>query len=364
MASNVVSWILYFLIVIICIQCQPHKSEHGSAPIDPAIGLADSVDFSEKISVKYAQNFSIENYATHKIAHIHVTSEQRDISFEQKIVFYPRGQKIPTLPQDLKDAWLIEIPLQTVAANDDGEITRLSSLGLKNHIIAMGGGGIYDSDLRKRWEEKKIASIGYSFHQVPKAELSDGERQKIMVARALAQEPELMILDEVTAFLDLPRRVEIMQLLRKLAHDTGKAILLSTHDMDLALRSADRIWLLPKGGDLQVGAPEDLVLNGAFEEAFKSEGVSFNRFSGAFQLEQSTQKSVQLIGEGEEAAWTRRALEREGFSLQDQAELKVEVWGENNHVKWKLEKEAKTQEYDSIYQLISGIRYEEKAGVG
>ena len=80
------------------------------------------------------------------------------------------------------------------------------------------------------------------------SELSDGERQKIMVARALAQEPEVMILDEVTAFLDLPRRVEIMQLLRKLAHETNKAILLSTHDMDLALRSADRLWLLPKGG--------------------------------------------------------------------------------------------------------------------
>ncbi|MEL6252187.1 MAG: ABC transporter ATP-binding protein [Bacteroidota bacterium] len=188
------------------------------------------------------------------------------------------------------------------------------------------------------------------------SELSDGERQKIMVARALAQEPELMILDEVTAFLDLPRRVEIMQLLRKLAHDANKAILLSTHDMDLALRSADRIWLLPKGGHLQVGAPEDLVLNGAFEEAFKSEGVSFNRFSGAFQLEQSSKKSVQLIGEGEAAAWTRRALEREGFSLQDTADLRVKVWGENDQLKWRLEKENQQMEFDSIYQLISGIR--------
>ncbi len=189
------------------------------------------------------------------------------------------------------------------------------------------------------------------------SELSDGERQKIMVARALAQEPELMILDEVTAFLDLPRRVEIMQLLRKLAHEAGKAILLSTHDMDLALRSADWIWLLPKGGNLHVGAPEDLVLNGAFEQAFKSEGVSFNRFSGAFQVQQTSKKYIQLIGEGEEATWTRRALEREGYSLDEKADVSVEILKKDGHPAWKLREGKQIKEFHSIYQLISGIRH-------
>ena len=189
------------------------------------------------------------------------------------------------------------------------------------------------------------------------AELSDGERQKIMVARALAQEPEVMILDEVTAFLDLPRRVEIMQLLRKLAHDTQKAILLSTHDMDLALRSADRIWLLPKGGNLHVGAPEDLVLNGAFEQAFKSEGVSFNRFSGAFQMHQANEQPVQLVGDGEAAAWTRRALEREGLIIQPTAKLMVKVVAHNSQLKWILQLEKQAHEFESIYQLIGGIRH-------
>ncbi|MEM6632148.1 MAG: ABC transporter ATP-binding protein [Bacteroidota bacterium] len=188
------------------------------------------------------------------------------------------------------------------------------------------------------------------------SELSDGERQKIMVARALAQEPELMILDEVTAFLDLPRRVEIMQLLRKLAHSAGKAILLSTHDMDLALRSADRIWLLPKGGKLHVGAPEDLVLNGSFEQAFKSEGVSFNKFSGAFQMQQASEKAAHLIGEGESAAWTRRALEREGFTIQDSADLTIEILIEQGQPRWRVSEGAWFQEFETIYQLISGIR--------
>ncbi|MEM6735124.1 MAG: ABC transporter ATP-binding protein [Bacteroidota bacterium] len=122
-------------------------------------------------------------------------------------------------------------------------------------------------------------------------ELSDGERQKIMIARAFAQEPEVMILDEVTAFLDLPRRVEIIKLLRKMANEGGKSILLSTHDMDLALRGADRIWLLPKGGAMQVGAPEDLVLNGAFQKAFATEGMHFDSQSGAFKIH-STYKTL------------------------------------------------------------------------
>ena len=188
------------------------------------------------------------------------------------------------------------------------------------------------------------------------AELSDGERQKIMVARALAQEPELMILDEVTAFLDLPRRVEIIQLLKKLAHQTGKAILLSTHDMDLALRNADRIWLLPKEGALHVGAPEDLVLNGAFESAFSSEGVSFNRFSGSFQMQQRNEKPIQLVGEGEGLTWTRRALERIGYVVQANAPMKIEVWTDDSLFKWKLLEGEKSFEFDSIYALMTTIR--------
>ena len=103
-----------------------------------------------------------------------------------------------------------------------------------------------------------------------------------MIARALAQEPAVLLLDEPTAFLDLPRRVEIMQLLRRLARDQQRAILLSTHDLDLALRTADRIWLLPGDGSLQAGAPEDLVLSGAFADAFRAEGVAFDPQTGAF----------------------------------------------------------------------------------
>jgi iron complex transport system ATP-binding protein len=190
-------------------------------------------------------------------------------------------------------------------------------------------------------------------------ELSDGERQKILIARALAQEPAVLLLDEPTAYLDLPRRAEIISMLKRLARDTGRAILLSTHDLDLALRNADRIWLLPKGGPLQVGAPEDLVLSGTFEAAFKGEGVMFDPYSGSFRTETTPAGMVDLIGDGLPALWTMRALEREGFCVVrwgTDAPMRVEIIGDNSSPRWRLVGEAFSEEYPSLSALIEAIR--------
>jgi iron complex transport system ATP-binding protein len=149
----------------------------------------------------------------------------------------------------------------------------------------------------------------------PVMALSDGQRQKFMIARALAQESELILLDEPTAFLDLPRRAEMMRLLRHLAAETGRAILLSTHDLDLALRSADTLWLLADGR-MHVGTPEDLVISGAFEAAFQSEGVTFDRSTGAFSVEREHGRAVLVRGHGIPHTWTRRALKRAGYTLE------------------------------------------------
>jgi iron complex transport system ATP-binding protein len=99
-------------------------------------------------------------------------------------------------------------------------------------------------------------------------EMSDGEQQRVLLAKALAQDTPLIILDEPTAHLDLPNRISMMHLLRNLAGKTGKAILFSSHDLDLALQVADQLWLLKKGGELITGSPDQLRSGAVFENVF------------------------------------------------------------------------------------------------
>jgi iron complex transport system ATP-binding protein len=181
-------------------------------------------------------------------------------------------------------------------------------------------------------------------------ELSDGERQKIMIARALAQEPAVMLLDEPTAFLDLPRRVEILYLLRTLARETQRAILLSTHDLDLALRCADQVWLMTQDGKINTGSPEDLVLSGAFGRAFASMGAHFDGETGTFSISAPSIGAVNLVGEGTTALWTARALEREGFHLDPMSKTVIEVDGEQQ--RWKTTIGGTSTEHASIYHLL------------
>ncbi len=114
--------------------------------------------------------------------------------------------------------------------------------------------------------------------------LSDGERQRVMVARALAQTPRLMILDEITAFLDLPSRVEIMALLRSRAKAKGQVILLSSHDLDLSLQLADNVWLLDGAGGFAVGVPDALSRSGAVGRAFDTGAIRYSPSQGRFEI--------------------------------------------------------------------------------
>jgi iron complex transport system ATP-binding protein len=177
------------------------------------------------------------------------------------------------------------------------------------------------------------------------AELSDGQRQKVLIARALAQVAphddvhtatvagSALLLDEPTAFLDVPRRAELMRALRGLAHQQGLAVLLSTHDLELALRCADALWLLSAAGALAQGAPEDLALSGALGAAFDGEGVRFDVARGAFVLHDGPTRPIALHGDGDAVTrrWTARALERIGYHLSDDAPQAIELRGGGWH---------------------------------
>lgn len=106
--------------------------------------------------------------------------------------------------------------------------------------------------------------------------LSDGERQKVMIAKALAQQTPIIFLDEPTAFLDFPSKVEVMQLLRRLAREMEKTIFMSTHDLELALQVADTIWLMHKDG-LNVGTAKELAAEGVLSQFVERSGIEFDR---------------------------------------------------------------------------------------
>jgi ABC-type cobalamin/Fe3+-siderophores transport system ATPase subunit len=274
--------------------------------------------------------------------------------------------------------------------------------------------------------------------------LSDGESQKVMLARALAQDTPLMMLDEPTAHLDLPSRIQLMQLLHQLARQTNKGILISTHELDLAMQVADEVWLLQAGpvaeggergfgaeegrrregvgfsgrgfrgrkeegrgfrgevdgdgqrglgeqGDgeglseegmrregvgqrgeggehggvgqrgggtgsfLHRGTPEDLVLNGTFEAAFDKEGIFFDRATGAFRIHQGNGKKITLAGEGVPAFWTRRALQRQGFTVADGQARCIRILEENGRTSWVLEYGDQRESHASIGSLLSAL---------
>jgi len=105
--------------------------------------------------------------------------------------------------------------------------------------------------------------------------LSDGERQKVMIAKALAQQTPVIYLDEPTAFLDFPSKVEMMQLLRRLAREQQKTIFLSTHDFELALQVADTLWLMESQG-ISMGTPCELADSGALARYVERPGIIFD----------------------------------------------------------------------------------------
>ena len=115
--------------------------------------------------------------------------------------------------------------------------------------------------------------------------LSDGERQKVMIAKALAQQTPIIYLDEPTAFLDYPTKVDMLLLLRRISRESGKTVFLSTHDLELALQVADVVWLMERGGKLSIGAPHELASQGVLTRFVeRSSGVKFDVASMAVSV--------------------------------------------------------------------------------
>jgi len=190
------------------------------------------------------------------------------------------------------------------------------------------------------------------------SELSDGEKQRVMIARALAQDTPFMLLDEPTAHLDLPNRIEMMRMLNELAKRTGKAILVSTHELDLAMQWADTIWLMDKMGNVFTGIPEDIVLSGKIADIFCNRNFYFDMKSGQFKMNRTHTLPISVQGEGINREWTIRALERVGFDISPPGEG-IYLVGVLPH-KWTLSLNGTIlNNYDSIGGLLKALQTEE-----
>ena len=187
------------------------------------------------------------------------------------------------------------------------------------------------------------------------SELSDGERQKAMIAKALAQQCPIILLDEPTAFLDVTSRIETMVLLHRLAME--QAILLSTHDLDLAIQMGDCLWLQEKGRPMACGTPEDLILSGAFESFFGKEDIVFDPSTGKL----NTKAPVDPIGvEGDflVSYWVGNALIRNGFRPAPAKEGQVNVNCLSPSDLLLTLPDGKVRKLDGVAALIEAVREE------
>ncbi len=180
--------------------------------------------------------------------------------------------------------------------------------------------------------------------------LSDGQMQMVMLARALAQDTPVILLDEPTAHLDLNNRVEIMKLLKNLARATQKSILVSTHELDLALQMADHIWLAGREKNILTGIPEDLVLDGSFDSIFQFKG--FDLKTGKVKHEAYTGRTVKLVGDGSEYLWTKNALERSGLEVSDKSSTLI-VIQKGPSLRWTLTTHETTVTVQTLQELVN-----------
>ncbi|MEJ3655972.1 ABC transporter ATP-binding protein [Actinomycetes bacterium KLBMP 9759] len=195
---------------------------------------------------------------------------------------------------------------------DAGLLTARELVSLGRHPHTGAAGVLHATDIAV--VDGAIGAVGAEHLAARRVgELSDGERQRVLVARALAQEPSVLLLDEPSAFLDVSARVGLLGLLRRLAREQDMCVVVSTHDLELALRLADHLWLVDRSGVLHTGTPESLVADGAVSAVFDTTGLAFNSVTGTFALEAGRAATVEVLAAEPHAALITRAFAREGW---------------------------------------------------
>ena len=208
-------------------------------------------------------------------------------------------------------------------------------------------------------KDKKIINTAIKLTETEKFsnknidQISDGERQRVMFARAIAQDTDIIFLDEPTAFLDIESKHHLVYILKNLSRKKNKLIIFSTHDLNIAIKHADKIWLM-LDNKVITGAPEDLILNNSFNSIFQNQNIKFDNHIGDFNLINSKFKNINLINNSFENLyyfWTKNALNRNGYKIHKNSEQTIYINKKNNTFTWKYNQNS----YNSIYKLLSAL---------
>ncbi len=266
---------------------------------------------------------------------------------------YINGYNISKLSSEEK-ATILSVVLTTPI--QVGNMTAFDIVALGRYPYTNWAGSLSKDDESVVIEALNLAGAGYLCDRYIHT-LSDGERQKVMIARAIAQNPSFMVLDEPTAFLDLPNRIEIMRVLRNISHCSKRTILLSTHDLSLALRCSDRLWIIKKDGRFCSGSPEDLILNGKLEEAFSLTDVYFDKINGDFKIVVTRIGIVNIVGNKTDVYYcTVNALDRIGISVTDEKCLiSVKIVSYDKKNEWIIDVNGEKMIFEDLETLTNAL---------
>jgi len=248
-------------------------------------------------------------------------------------------------------AKIISAVLTDVVRTEHISVEEFVSLGRIPHTNWRGN--IDDSDKKHIDKAITICEIENIRHKII-TELSDGQLQKVNIARAICQDTDLILLDEPTAHLDVSNKFKVFEILRKLAIDYKKSIFIITHDLELAFQNADLLWVIDNEGNTLSDVTEDLLLNKKVIDSFLTSNFEFDYVSGKFLYKRESRISFKLKGDDESTYWTKQALYKNGYGVAIKSEYTLEI--NNDKKTWCLFKlDNKISEYHSIKQLISSL---------
>ena len=267
--------------------------------------------------------------------------------FEGQIMI--EGKDIATLTPRQR-ARLISIVLTDQRAEASFNVRELIAIGRDPYTGWLGS--LSDNDQQAIDKAMEMTNlIGFEHRNIH--ELSDGERQRVFIARALAQDTPVILLDEPTSHLDLPNRINILLLLQRLARETNKTIFISTHELETAMQAADKIWLMEKNNGIRNGVPEDMVLEGTFDTVFGHPSYEFDKEYGSFVIKKILDKQIATHVSNPNslmARWTTKALSRKGYQIAANAPVTVIVDEETGS--WQIEARQKTLIVNRIEELL------------